>query len=190
MTNRSLVVALDVDEVLANLMSEWLRRYNHEYDDTLIPEDITGWDISAHTKCPDKFHQYLYAPNLYKHVTPLLGTRPTVDAIRAAGHRVVFATSCTQGSEADKLAWLRRWGFAPHATLKDAMRDFYPCSDKSVIRADALFDDGVHNVEAFPSHAFLVDHPHNRRTPCTRPRIRFSDWPRVLFQLNRISNAR
>ena len=45
-----LLIGVDVDEVVADLISEWLRRYNVKWNDTLKPEDIHGWAISDFVK--------------------------------------------------------------------------------------------------------------------------------------------
>jgi 5'-nucleotidase len=184
MTNRSLVVALDMDEVVADLLSEWLRRYNRDYNDTLTLNDIQGWDLTNQTKAGKNFYNYLEQDDLYEDVRPIAGALHTVDAIRAAGHRVIFATSCVRWTVESKFDWLRREGFLPHANDSLAMKDFYPVRDKSLIRAHVLFDDGLHNVEPFPGMAVLVEHPHNRNDKTSRYRVRFSDTAAVLFLIN------
>jgi 5'-nucleotidase len=181
MTNRSLVVAIDMDEVVADLLSEWLRRYNLDYNDSLTLNDIQGWDLTHQTKAGKFFYDYLTQDDLYDHIKPINGALWTVDAIRMAGHRVVFVTSCVRGTVDAKFDWLRRYGFLPHANDSLALKDFYPVRDKSLINAHVLFDDGLHNVEPFPGMGVLVEHPHNRNETTTRYRVRFADTASVLF---------
>ena len=45
MTMKKLTIAVDVDDVVADLITEWLKRYNHDYNDTKTPADITQWAI-------------------------------------------------------------------------------------------------------------------------------------------------
>jgi 5'(3')-deoxyribonucleotidase len=37
-------IAFDQDQVLADLLTEWVSRYNTEYNDNLRPEDIKNWN--------------------------------------------------------------------------------------------------------------------------------------------------
>lgn len=175
MAIRSLVVAVDVDEVIADLLGPWLRRYNAKYDDALLPEDLKEWKMAPGLKpeCGDDIFSLLDA-SLYDEVLPIPGARTAIYEMLSSGHRVIYVTSCLAGTADAKLAWLKRWRFLPNERQS---RDFYASSDKSLINADVLFDDGIHNVEAFPRPAVLVEQPQNRLVPCWRPRIRaLSEW--------------
>jgi len=41
-----MVIAVDVDDTVADLVTPWLARYNRDFDDTLEKESITSWDIA------------------------------------------------------------------------------------------------------------------------------------------------
>lgn len=164
---KPLTIAVDVDETVADLLGPWLRRYNREYNDTLLPENIRGWGLKDQVKCGEKLYDLLDA-TLYDEVLPLPGARGGIYELAAAGHRILYVTSCTRGTADAKLAWLVRWGFLPAQQFQPS---FIAASDKSLIRADVLFDDHIKNVEAFPGMAFLVDQPHNREESCRRPRV-------------------
>ena len=167
--NSNLVIGVDVDEVCADLLSEWLRRYNLKYRDTLRPEDITDWNIGAQVKpeCGDKIYAILDEPDLYQNIVPMRGALEAVELLRELG-RVVFVTAgATNATE--KFKWMKRWGFLPkqgHDT-----KDFICARDKALVRATFLFDDAVHNVDAFPGKAWLVSHHHNRNTKCLADRL-------------------
>jgi 5'-nucleotidase len=168
---RKLTIAVDVDDVCADLLSEWLRRYNVDFKDALLPEDIDRWELKDCVKPEAKkaIYGYLREPDLYEHIKPIPGARQAVFRLRAMGHRVVFVTSCVRGTVDRKVEWLVRWGFLPQTHTQP---DFYAASDKALIAADVLVDDHVVNVEAFPGPALLVTRPHNAQLPTTRLRIR------------------
>lgn len=154
------LVAVDVDDTVADLLGEWLRRYNEASGDTLLPEDIDRWHLPDLLKDdwkanPARFYGLLADADVYRHVLPIMGARKAVRRFKDAGCRVVFVSHCSSGSEVHKLAWLRRYGFV------DNEKDFVSARDKSLIAADYLIDDGPHNVASFKGQAFLVNQPHN-----------------------------
>jgi 5'-nucleotidase len=168
--SRQLLIAVDVDEVCADLMSEWLKRYNKSWNDSLKPEDITAWDIEQFVKpeCGKKIYGILSQPGFYESVKPFPWALGAVKALRTMG-RVIFVTSCARKTMDDKFDWLVRNGFL--SEKRESLNDFVACRDKWLIGADYLLDDAVHNVEEFRGTAFLVGHHHNRNTPCSRERI-------------------
>ena len=87
------IIAVDVDDVVANLVHEWLRLYNFEYGDTLSEEDIKTWSIGSYTRIGDEMYEYLNIPELYNRVFPIVDSRSGVDTLRRLGFRVVFVTA-------------------------------------------------------------------------------------------------
>ena len=157
-----MIIAVDVDDVCADLLGEWLNRINRDYQ-YLQPkrtrEDVTQWDMSGLVPDGENVYQYLQEPDLYDHVRPIPGALQAVLALRAAGHRVIFVTSCVKGQYDAKERWLVEHGFLDDAYSQP---DFYPAKDKSLIHADVLIDDGAHNLATFKGHKILIDQPHNR----------------------------
>lgn len=156
-----LTIAVDVDETVADLLGEWLRRYNERSGDSLLPDDVTSWHVTAQVRpeWKDAFYEILMEPDLYRHVLPIQGARKAVQRLVDAGHHVIFASSCPAGTEVHKIAWLTRYGFI------DTPKKFVSAKDKSLVRADILIDDGPHNVESFVGKCYLVDQPHNATYP-------------------------
>lgn len=165
---KPLIIAVDVDEVVAALIPEWLRRYNFDYDDNLTADEADRWELDEIVKpaCGKRIFNYLKEPDLYDHVLPIPGARGAIYEMLATGHRIVYASSCPYETAAQKRAWLLRWGFLTPANVE---RDFLPVTDKSLIAADVLFDDRPENVEAFKGMGVLIRQPHNfhHRPPYT-----------------------
>jgi 5'-nucleotidase len=151
-----MLVAVDVDDTVADLLTAWLRRYNNDFHDWLRPEDITEWDITKFVKtdCGVSIYKYLEDPDIYNDVTPIEGAIQGVKLLRAAGHRVIFVTA---GGEASKFEWLLKYEFL------DNRKDYVRCVDKSLIRADVLIDDGPHNLKDFIGERIMMLRPHNAR---------------------------
>lgn len=178
-----MIVGVDVDEVCADLLSEWVRRYNLRYHDTLRPEFIEEWDMSKVVKpeCGKDIYRILSEPDLYDNILPIPPAKAAVDDIRGLGHRVVFVTSCARGQADQKREWLIRWGFLPDRNFEP---DFIAASDKALIGVDCLIDDNISTVEKFPGDALLVTRSYNRGIPTNRRRIHgLAQAPSALFRM-------
>src|SRR6266550_5923080 len=98
-----LTVGVDVDGVLADLHQEWLRRYNRDFKDTLVQEDVTEWAIDKFVK-PEALvlnqngiaplFQYLQDPDLYENMPEIPHAREGLEYIRRRGHDVVLVSNC------------------------------------------------------------------------------------------------
>jgi len=139
-----LTIILDVDGVVADLMTPWLNEYNKDYGDTLNVSDIQSWNAHSYTKpeCGTKFYNYIEDPTLYDVVLP---TSPDVlefvSQIKKEGHRVIYVTTSTLGSSGAKYKWLKKWSFL------DSMNDYVEATDKNLIKADILVDDKYENAQ-------------------------------------------
>lgn len=156
------IVLCDVDEVIAGMHTEFLRRYNRRWDDYLVHKDITSWEVSKIVKpeCGEKALDIFAEPDLYDNVLPIDGALEGIKELRYHDCRVVFVSSCPVGSADAKVAWLLNHGFVPRTrTLPDVILG----TDKSLIAGDVLIDDALHNVIAFnPRPTILFDQPHNQ----------------------------
>ena len=171
-----MIIGVDVDGVLADLHPEWLRRYNVEFDDGLVPEDITHWDFHDIVKpeCGKRIYEYLTMPDLYDKVLPVPGAMNGVQTLRRAGHRPVFVTSCVKGMTDAKWDWLEHWN------LLDSASDLVVAHDKSLINLPVLIDDALHNVN-WARGDILFDAPWNRSERAYPRRVR--GWSEVLSAL-------
>lgn len=169
----SLVIAVDVDDVVGDLLTPWIARYNERFVDAVYktPDDIDRWNL---TDLMPKHHVELFwnmlEPSIYRRdeVLPFEGALDGVNELRKLG-RVVFATSCVNFTSLvqAKFDWLVRHKFLPNADKHGGQRDYIPVIDKSLVAADFLIDDGPHNCHDFVERylgrdALLVKRPHNR----------------------------
>jgi 5'-nucleotidase len=162
-----MIIAVDIDDVCADLLTEWLRRYRKLSGHELHPRDVTSWNVTAQMlpEHREAGYKVLFDDDLYDGVWPHLGSKGAVQDLRELG-RVIFVTSCPNMKAAHhKFEWLERNGFEP------TMDNFFVAKDKSIIRADVLFDDGVHNCEAFGGPAYLVSRPHNKNVVWSGKRV-------------------
>ena len=152
-----MIILCDVDCVVADLMTEWLRLYNNDYSDCLTPENITAWGMEdfVHPHCGTKIYSYLTLPTLYDNVKPIGGSLEFVQLVRSFNHRVVFVSAGLMSQQ--KFDWLSSWGFEPGKNAED----FITAYDKSLIRGSYLIDDRPENVQRFREMLILFRQPWN-----------------------------
>lgn len=169
----TLTLALDVDEVVLDMLAEWVRRYNEQYGDNLKVEEVNQWDMTK--VCPKAgkaIYEILQEPDFYEEVKAIPGALDDVEYARSLGMRVIYVSSCVVGSMDTKVRRLIELGFLPQGKTQ---RDFFAATDKTLVNADVLIDDNVDNVEAWLASgrkAFLRRQPHNRARKCSAPRVR------------------
>lgn len=153
---RPLMLAVDVDGVIADMFPEWLRRYHRDYPQMPYAlADVYG----DRAKQDTVLLSYLNDPTLYSSVHPIPGAIEGVWRLRNSGHRVVFVTSCVKGMVDGKWSWLQKYGFLPEGKFQ--ADDLVVVHDKSLIRADVLIDDLPKNVEPWSNRGILFQQPWN-----------------------------
>jgi 5'-nucleotidase len=159
-------ILCDVDGVCADLLSEWLGRYNSDYGDTVTPEQVSAWDVSKFVKpeCGKKIFGYLHLPELYEAVQPIRGAWRGLRTLEEVGHRVIFITTCV-GPEmvVAKLGWLNAHDFLldTHGKLRPVLF-LDDATPKRVLRGDVLIDDYDKNLRDFGGRGVLLDCAYNR----------------------------
>lgn len=134
------VIALDVDDVVLNLVDAWLHQYNCDHNDFLSESDIKTWDIGSYTKIGHRMYDYLKDPLLYGKVFPVNNSWVGIQVLRNMGYRVIFVTSSTIEQSGVKYNLLYNGGFL------NRREDYFEATDKSLIKCDYLVDDKVENV--------------------------------------------
>jgi 5'-nucleotidase len=161
-----LLINIDVDDTIADLKTEWLRRYNNDYNDSLTPSMINAWDLDHLVKpeCGEKIYDYLNAPDLYEGVRPIAGALYTVQAMRKAGHEITFVTANTRGMCDQKWQWL-----VDHKFIRKGRgwpKDVIICNAKYKIEGHLFIDDKAEAIIDWVSKrkakAIILDYPWNR----------------------------
>lgn len=192
-----MIIAVDVDDTVAHLIERWLQLYNADYNDDMRPGEVTRWEISQCVKaeCGTKIWKYLERPDLYDKVRPVPGALEGVALLRAAGHRVVFVTSCgshsgTMARAGDKFEWLMREGF--FRSIQNPHLDFVVCADKTQVIADLLIDDRADTIAAWVAArrpAILVSRPHNRDRQGLNL-VRAENWAEIVARVERLVTSK
>jgi 5'(3')-deoxyribonucleotidase/uncharacterized protein with PQ loop repeat len=154
---RRLRIAIDMDEVMADALSEHLRRYNTAFGTRLGVSDLRG---GLEDSVPPAHRGALDAmldATFFEHLDVMPDCQDVVREL-AARHEVFIATAAMDVpcSFDAKYRWLQRhFPFIPPSHIVF-------CGDKSVIDADYLIDDRARHFPRFKGRPLLFSAPHNR----------------------------
>jgi 5'(3')-deoxyribonucleotidase/uncharacterized protein with PQ loop repeat len=169
-----LSIAVDMDEVIADSFSEFLRRYNQRTAAGLTAEKVARHGLRA--SVPEQ-HRALLASipeeeGFFRDLAVVPGSREAV-AWLSQHHDVFIASAAMEvpGSFADKFKWLEKnFPFIPPAHIVF-------CGDKGILDADVLIDDRSRHFRHFAGRGILFTAPHNAQEAAP---LRANNWDEVL----------
>ena len=157
--NKKGIIAVDMDWVLAKLTQKWIRYYNTIFDDNLKVEDIKSWDITQHVKpeAKDYMLNILDIHKFYRDLEVVEDSQRVLKKLSYDYEIIIVTDPFTRMSFKSKYDWL-----GEHFPF------ISPCNyvftgNKSVIHANYLIDDGVHNLENFKGYGLLFEAPYNEK---------------------------
>lgn len=166
-------ICVDMDEVMADTLSEHLRRYNQVFDEQIETADLWGkglWDVVT-VERQENLREILHAEDFFEDL-PVMPNAPEVMRDLAARFEVFVATSAmtVPTSFGPKYRWLQRhFSFLPPT-------HYVFCGDKGILRADYLIDDMPRNLLRFAGTGLLYSAPHNL---AAQGFTRVADWQEV-----------
>ncbi len=166
-------IAVDMDEVMADTVSEHIRRYNADFNSDLSKSDLDGkWFWQA---VPPEHHEalqrYLDEPEFFRNLTVMPGAQRVLERL-SKDHEVFIASAAMEVpmSFAAKFAWMEEH----FPFIRPSHMVF--CGDKSILAADYLIDDNPRQLRAFRGKGLLFSSPHNRYA---KEWTRVEDWDAV-----------
>lgn len=171
------LILVDVDGVVADLHTEWLRRYNRDYNDTLTYEQITAWNIHQFTKpeCGVRVYDYLADADLYNNVPVIKDAVWGTGALRRMGHSVVYVTAYFN---VRRVRWLHKHGFLlPNNSQWALAEDVIMANNKDYVLGDMLIDDKPENLKNRP-FGVLFEQPWN--ISWTGQAERVKNWEEIV----------
>ncbi len=174
-----MIIAFDVDGVLADLVTAWLDRYNLDWGDSLTSEDIKAWDVHLFVKpeCWNKIYDYIEDPTIYDDVKPYEGALEAVEAIRNLDRKpkIYFATTSTAGTLGRKYRWLKDHGFIK------SLSEYIEISDKELLDVDKLVDDRPETIAKMKSgRGVLFERPWNKDYVLRSGTSTISSWDNLV----------
>jgi 5'-nucleotidase len=178
-TARRLRIAIDMDEVMADALSEHVRRYNEAFGAEVKIADLTGRHLE---ECVPPEHREaavsMFDASFFEDLALLPDCQ---DVIRELSERhevfIVSAAMDVPLSFDAKYRWLQRhFPFIPSSHIVF-------CGDKSIIDADYLIDDRARHFARFKGAPVLFSAPHNA-AESRYPRV--SSWGEIREMFARL----
>jgi 5'(3')-deoxyribonucleotidase len=150
-------IAIDMDEVMADALSEHVRRYNAAFGADVKIADLTGRHLE---ECVPPEHreaaEAMFDASFFEDLELLPDCQDVIREL-AARHEVFIVSAAMDVplSFDAKYRWLRKhFPFIPPSHLVF-------CGDKSIIDADYLIDDRARHFLRFKGRPVLFSAPHN-----------------------------
>lgn len=178
-------LGIDLDGVVADFNSGWIRRYNQEYGSELPSDAVKAWDaIPSLTHFEDMRAFWAWARDhdghtLFRHLDTYPGAVEALWELSKNRHEVVIVTTKPFWAIHDTFAWLAQHRIPTREVhIKDA---------KWMVDCDFYLDDGPHVLMS------LVKHRPQARVcrfvrPWNRPvtgAIDIVDWPQFVGEVER-----
>ena len=166
-------ICIDMDEVIADAVSEHLLRYNRDHDEQITKADLNGkwlWDVVSADKHV-ALEEYLRSEDFFAVLEVMPESQRVVRRLQNR-YEVFIATAAMEvpTSFTAKYEWLgRHFPFIPASHIVF-------CGDKGILDADFLIDDNPRQLRRFRGEGILYSAPHNAEVTGFR---RVSDWLEV-----------
>lgn len=149
-------IAVDMDEVIADLLGHWIEAINEYEGESLKREEILDWDMTKYVSCGKKVYTHL-TYDLFRNLPVIKDSQRVVKELMKE-YEVYIVSTATNHPESmlAKLEWLKE--HFPFISSDNVVL----CGNKRIINTDFMIDDGMHNLESFKGTGILFDAPHNR----------------------------
>lgn len=174
-------IALDMDEVIADIQPKFIQLYEREFGKRLTKEDLYGKKV-YYFEGARYIREFLFEKGFFRDLPVIADSQEVVQEL--IQHYDVFITTAAmefRNCFEDKYDWMQ--DFFPFINWKNIVF----CGDKSIIRADYMIDDHASNLRSFQGKGLLFTASHNvDETEFTR----LNNWLEVrdFFRAERAKN--
>jgi 5'(3')-deoxyribonucleotidase len=167
------ILAIDMDEVMADTMSHYLELYNAEFQLDLTPADFYGRrifeviDASHAARC----REYFEDESFFLEIPVMPGSQEVVRELTKQ-YEVFITTAAMEvpSSFSAKFHWLQK--YFPFIQTSHIVF----CGDKSILAADYMIDDNVRHFRRFRGEGIIYTAPHNVHVTGYR---RVNNWAEI-----------
>jgi 5'(3')-deoxyribonucleotidase/uncharacterized protein with PQ loop repeat len=156
-SGRRLRIAIDMDEVMADALTEHLRRYNAAYGTNITPAELSGRHLEQYIPAAHRdAAEAMLDASFFEELEVLPDCQEVVREL--ADRYEVFIASAAMDVPCSfdaKYRWLQRhFPFIPPSHIVF-------CGDKTIVDADYLIDDRPRHFAKFKGQGLLFSAPHN-----------------------------
>lgn len=151
-------IAVDMDEVIADAVTEHLRLYNEHFNEQLTKADLQGkwiWDIVQADR-HEALENYLHTDEFFADLDIFPDAQRVMERL-SQQYEIFIATAAMEvpTSFRAKFTWLAR-----HFPFIQPSHIVF-CGDKSILRTDYLIDDNPRQLKRFEGEGILFTSPTN-----------------------------
>jgi 5'(3')-deoxyribonucleotidase len=151
-------ICVDVDDVIANTLAEQILRYNHEFDEQLTVDDLSGrciWDFVPPERIP-ALERQIASEDFYPSLSAVPYSQAVLERLQHR-YEVYIATAVMEypRSFGAKYEWLRQ----NFPFIQPSHIIF--CGHKGILQGDFLIDDNPLELRQFQGKAILYSSPAN-----------------------------
>ncbi|WP_372378059.1 hypothetical protein ACBZ91_01420 [Vibrio natriegens] len=153
------IIAIDMDEVIADFNHELIIRFNEQFDKSIKLEDLNGIKIQKLFPSLEKeIDDMINCDSFFRDLPVIRNSQKVIEKL-CEKHQVFIVSAALDHSNSmpAKLSWLNK----NFPFIKNSNIVF--CGLKSIVRADYLIDDHVHHFENFSGKGILFSSPHNAK---------------------------
>lgn len=163
-------IYVDMDGVIADLNSEWIRRYNYKYKCNETVELFSCWDVHTLVPCGVDIYNFLDEEDFFSSLPVIEKSQEILQKLNEYYDIYIATAAYNPMNIIPKFHWLQK-----HFPFIDRKKYVFAV-DKSVLHGDCLIDDKPENLEGFTGRKILFSAPHNK----TEKRfIRADNWDEV-----------
>jgi 5'-nucleotidase len=167
------ILAIDMDEVMADTMAHYLELYNAEFQLDLTPADFYGRRIFEviDAKHAARCREYFEDESFFFDIPVMPGSQEVMREL-ADQYELFITTAAMEipSSFSAKFRWLQK-----HFPFIPASHIVF-CGDKSILAADYMIDDNVRHFRRFRGEGIIYTAPHNMHVTGYR---RVNNWAEI-----------
>lgn len=133
-------LVFDMDNVCCDLQTVWLNLYNRKFRENIKREHIRSYDIHNWVRAGYAIYELIDNPHVFRILPPLPYAVEGLKYLIRQGHKILICSAATKSQIDGKLDWLRF--HVPQIKREDIIFS----QDKSIVEADFMFDDALHNL--------------------------------------------
>jgi len=158
MSERRKIIAVDMDEVIADTLGEHLGRYNREFGEAVTTDDLQGKWLWEHVPPAriEALERYMNSTEFFGVLDVMPESQRVLEKLQTK-YDIFIASAAMEVPQSfnAKFRWLgEHFPFIPHSHIVF-------CGDKSILHADYLIDDNPRQLRLFRGEGILYSSPAN-----------------------------
>jgi 5'-nucleotidase len=175
MTQKRKSIAIDMDNVIADIETHFINWYERDFGVRISPESLKGKSELDAFPNKEAIVRYLFTPGFFRTAPVMPGAQEALEKLSDAYDiYIVSAAMEFPQSLSEKQEWLKE--YFPFISW----RRIIFCGDKSKIATDYMIDDLTRNLDTFTGEGLLFSAGHNEHLDGYD---RVQDWKDVLTRL-------